>query len=363
MTQVLIPSSPGGLPPTEITLAAALKAGGYATACVGKWHLGCRPPFMPLDHGFDSYLGLPYSNDMSPWTQPDNPTFKDAGPHPLYRNREVISRGEPDQSQLTKMYTQEAIQFIRSQAKERPFFLYLAHTFPHVPLAASEDFKGKSRRGLYGDTVEEIDWSTGEVMKALKDAGVDRETLVVFTSDNGPWLGKKLEGGSPGPFSEGKVSTWEGGFREPAIFRWPGKIPAGKTSYAFMTAMDLFTTFLTLGGLPVPHDRPIDGMDLAPVLFENGPGREALLFYYFGEEAWAVRKGPWKLHRKTVRPSETEKWGNWPVTVHDPPLLFNVESDPGEKYDAAASHPDVVAELTGLLDRRVAEVRPGVLQR
>jgi arylsulfatase A-like enzyme len=318
---------------------------------------------MPLDHGFDSYLGLPYSNDMSPWAQPDNPTFKDAGPHPLYRNREIISRGEPDQSQLTKMYTQEAIQFIRAQANKHPFFLYLAHTFPHVPLAASRDFKGRSRRGLYGDTVEEIDWSTGEVLKALKEAGVDRETLVVFTSDNGPWLGKKLEGGSPGPFSEGKVSTWEGGFREPAIFRWPGKISAGKTSYAFMTAMDLFPTFLKLGGLPVPHDRPIDGVDLAPVLFENGPGRDALLFYYFGEEAWAVRKGPWKLHRKTVRPSESEKWGNWPVTVHDPPLLFNVDADPGEKYDAAGSHPDVVVELTRLLDRRASEVRPAVLQR
>ncbi len=366
LTQVLIPKSTGGLVATEITIADALKKAGYATACIGKWHLGWQRPFLPLNHGFDYYFGLAYANDMSPWAQPDNPTFNGDPPHMLFRNFDLINKPneEPDQSQLTQWYTDESLKFIREQVKKKmPFFLYLAHTFPHVPLAASGKFKGKSRRGLYGDTLEEIDWSSGEVFKALKDLGIDRDTLVMFTSDNGPWIGRKLDGGSPGPFTEGKVSTWEGGFREPAIFRWPGKIPAGVTTPAFATAMDLFTTFIKLGGGKVPTDRPIDGVDISPVLFQNDPGRAPLMFYYFGEEVWAVRQGPWKIHRKTVNPAATEKWGNWPVTEHNPPLLFNVDTDPGEKYNVAAAHPEIVAGLLKRIEQHNAAMKPGALQK
>ncbi len=364
MTQVLIPKSKGGLPATEITLGDALKKAGYATACIGKWHLGSLKEHLPLNHGFDYYFGLPYSNDMSPWAQPTNHTFDGDPPHPLYRNFEVISRGEPDQSQLTRWYTDEALKFIRTQAgKKKPFFLYLAHTFPHVPLAASGQYKGKSRRGLYGDTVEEIDGSCGEVFKTLKELGLDDNTLVMFTSDNGPWIGQKLDGGSPGPFTEGKVSTWEGGFREPAIFRWPGKIPAGVTTRAFATAMDLLPTLVGLAGGEVPGDREIDGVDLAPVLFKNEPGREPLMFYYFNAEVWAVRKGPWKIHLKTVYPAASKKWGDWPVTEHNPPLLFNVDEDPGEKYNVAEAHPEIVAELAKLIEQHKAATKPGVSQK
>ncbi len=364
MTRVLIPKSPGGLPGSEITLAEALRTAGYATACVGKWHLGSQRAYLPLNHGFDSYFGIPYSNDMSPWAQPGNPTFTGDPPHPLMRNFEVTNQDEPDQSQLTRWYTGESLKFIREQAaKKKPFFLYLAHTFPHVPLAASDPFKGRSRRGLYGDTVEELDASCGEIFATLKQLELDRDTLVVFTSDNGPWLGKREDGGSPGPFTEGKVSTWEGGFRAPAIVRWPGKIPAGATTHAFATAMDLFPTFVALAGGKLPADRELDGADLAPVLFKNEAGREPLLYYHFNEEVWAVRKGPWKLHLKTVQPAASAKWGDWPVTEHRPPLLFNVESDPAEKFDLAAAHPEIVAELQGLIERHNTAMKPGVVQK
>ena len=325
---MLIPKSTGGISESEITVAQALREAGYATACIGKWHLGRQREYLPGNHGFDYYFGIPYSNDMSPWAQPDNPTFTGDPPHPLIRNFEVTNTMEPDQSQLTKWYTEESLKFVRAQVgKKKPFFLYLAHTFPHVPLDASEDFKGRSRRGLYGDTVEEIDLPSVRIryFEALKELGIDENTLVVFSSDNGPWIGQKLAGGSPGPFSEGKVSTWEGGFREPFLLaRWPGKIPAGVTTRAFATAMDLFRTFVNLAGGRVPADREMDGADLAPVLFQNAPGREPLMFYYFNEEIWAVRKGPWKVHLKTVTPSQTAKWGDWPVTEHNPPLLFQL---------------------------------------
>ncbi|MGH9840410.1 MAG: sulfatase family protein, partial [Blastocatellia bacterium] len=259
VTRVLIPKSTGGLPESEVTIAETLGDAGYATMCVGKWHLGSRRPHLPLNHGFDHYYGIPYSNDMSPWAQPDNPTFNGDPPHPLLRDFEVTNREEPDQTQLTRLYTDESVKFIREQAKKKkPFFLFLAHTFPHVPLYASASFKGKSRRGLYGDTVEEIDASCGDILRALKELGIERETLVVFTSDNGPWIGKKLDGGSPGPFNEGKVSTWEGGFRVPFIARWPGRIAAGVTTRAFATAMDLFPTFVNLAGGKAPADRVMD---------------------------------------------------------------------------------------------------------
>lgn len=365
VTRVVIPKSPGGLPASEVTMAEMLREAGYATMCVGKWHLGARHEHLPLQHGFDRYFGIPYSNDMSPWAQPENPTFNGDPPHPLYRDNEITNPdSEPDQTQLTRQYTDESLAFIRQQVKARkPFFLYLAHTFPHVPLFASAGFKGKSRRGLYGDTIEEMDAATGELLRSLRELGVERNTLVIFTSDNGPWLGKKLDSGSSGPFKEGKVSTWEGGFRVPFIARWPGRIPSGVTNMAFATAMDLMPTFAALAGAKLPRDRELDGVDLAPVLLRNETGREPEMYYYFNDEAWAVRRGPWKLHLKTVSPASIAGWGNWPVTEHNPPLLYNVETDPGETIDQAGEHPRVVAELKALLARHVASVKPGPSQR
>ncbi len=363
LTRVLIPNSTGGLPDREYTLAEALKDRGYSTACVGKWHLGSQRRYLPRNHGFDSYFGIPYSNDMSPATQPGNPTFTDAPPTPLIRGFEPTNDDEPDQGQLTKQYTEEAIRFVRQHAGKRPFFLYLVHTMPHVPVSSSEAFRGKSRRGRYGDAVEELDWSCGAILDALKGLGVERETLVVFTSDNGPWLGQKQDGGSAGPFREGKVSTWEGGFRVPMIARWPGKIPPGGSTAAFGTAMDLFVTGLSLVGGAVPTDRPIDGADLAPVLFEGHPGREPLFFYYFEDDLWAVRKGPWKLHRKTTDPASATSWGKWVVEVHDPPLLFNLDVDPSERHDLAKAQPEIVSELTRMIGRQEADMIPGEPQR
>jgi len=364
VTQVLIPSSTGGLPKEEITLAEILRERGYATAWIGKWHLGWQDQYLPGNHGFDYYFGIPYSNDMSPETQPGNPVFKEAPPTPLIRNSTTTNmEREPDQRLLTKQYTEEAIKFIKSAGKEKPFLLYLAYTMPHVPLYASEEFVGKSRRGLYGDTVEEIDWSYGQIANALKSAGIDSNTMVVFTSDNGPWLNKKLYGGSAGPFFEGKVSTWEGGFRVPAIFRWPNRIKAGVTTAAFGTTMDLFTTFVRIAGGRLPADREIDGVDLSPVLLANEAGREALLFYYFGTEMWAIRKGPWKVHFKTTRPASVSVWGQWKVEEHSPPLLFNVEEDPGEQVNRAASERTLVEELSRVAERHRTLIVPGKIQR
>jgi arylsulfatase len=364
LSKVLIPSSTGGLPADEITLAEALHDVGYATACIGKWHLGWQREYLPGNHGFERYFGIPYSNDMSPAVQPGNPVFKDSPPHPLIRDITVTNPDhEPDQRLLTGQYTEESLKFIREHAGKKPFFLYLAHTMPHVPLFAGAEFAGRSRRGLYGDTIEEIDDSCGRIFAELARLGIEEKTLVIFTSDNGPWLAKGLDGGSAGPFFEGKVSTWEGGFRVPAIFSWPGKIDAGVTTAAFGTTMDVFPTLIKLAGGMVPTDRPVDGRDLAGVLLENVPGREPEMYYYFDEALWAVRKGPWKVHFKTTNPSSVQVWGAWEVEEHDPPLLFNVEHDPGERHNMAAAHPEVVRDLTRLAKQHTDEVEPGPPQR
>jgi arylsulfatase A len=363
LTRVLEPRSTGGLPAGEVTLAEALHSQGYATACVGKWHLGWQREYLPTNHGFDSYFGIPYSNDMSPATQPGNPVFKDAPPTPLLRDLAVTNAEEPDQRELTRRYTDEALAFMRKHAGKRPFFLYLAHNMPHVPVYAGASFAGKSRRGRYGDAVEELDDSCGQILDALKALGIERDTLVVFLSDNGPWLSKRQDGGSAGPFREGKVSTWEGGFRVPFLARWPGTVPAGVTTPAFATSMDLFRTCLALTGTPPPADRPLDGVDLSAVLLANAPGREARFFYYFGDEIWGVRRGPWKLHLKTTDPASVVTWGQWVIQAHNPPLLFDVETDPGETTDQAKDHPEVVSELLALIERERADVSPGPAQR
>jgi len=350
--RVLFPDSTGGLPSSEITIAEALKAKGYATAAVGKWHLGHRPPYLPTNNGFDSFFGLPYSNDMDglPGSKWQDPQWKDWNV-PLMRNEEIVERPAV-QTTLTRRYTEEAVKIIKAN-REKPFFLYLAHTMPHTPLFASEEAAGKSARGRYGDVVEELDGSVGQVLAAIRAEGLEKKTLVVFTSDNGPWLIRNLEGGSAGLLNEGKGSTWDGGMREPGIFWWPGRIPAGKVTSELACTMDLFVTSLKLAGAEVPADRPIDGVDLSPVLFGTGPGLRQSFVYYRDTTAWAIRKGPWKMH-VTTRAS----YGKDAAVNHDPPLLFNLAQDPSEKFNVSAKHPGLVSEMRKLLADHQATVTP-----
>ncbi len=358
LTRVLSPFSTGGVPDSEILLAEALKEAGYSTAIVGKWHLGWQKQFLPARHGFDHYFGIPYSNDMSPPTNPAQ-RWQTAPPTPLLRGDSVIEQ-EPDQTQITRRYTEEATGWIRVQARSRrPFFLYLPHTMVHTPLHASKRFQGASGRGLYGDVLEELDWSVGEVLRAIREEGADDNTLVMFSSDNGPWLIQKQAGGSAGLLREGKGSTWEGGVREPFIARWPGRIPAGVVSHAFGSTMDLFPTCVKLAGGAPPAGRVIDGEDLGPALFDKRQDREAMMFHYADTEVHAVRKGPWKLHLATQSPESNRPQSE----KQNPPLLFHLLHDPSEKYNVADSHPHVVKDLLALVERHKAEMKPGDLQR
>jgi len=349
--RVLFPNSAGGLPDGEITIAEGLKSRGYATAMVGKWHLGHLPQYLPTRQGFESWFGLPYSNDMDrlPAPKPGEPKWTQYNV-PLMRNEEIVER-PADQTTLTRRYTEEALKIIKSN-REKPFFLYLAHAMPHVPLFAGEAFAGKSARGLYGDVIEEIDWSVGQVLAAIRAEGIEKKTLVVFSSDNGPWLIMKENGGSAGLLQEGKGSTWEGGMREPAIFWWPGKIAAGVVTSEIGCTMDIFTTALKLGGAELPADRSIDGIDLSPVLFGTGPGRQVMV-YYRDTTAYAIRKGRYKAHIRTQ-----SGYGKDPATKHDPPLLFDLGVDPSERFDVAKAHPEVVADLLKALADHEAGVKP-----
>jgi len=342
--RVLFPDSIGGLPADEITLAEALKAQGYATACVGKWHLGHLPQYLPTRNGFDSYFGIPYSNDMRAWDDRSKMA-------PLMRDEKVIEV-PADQTTLTRRYTEEAVAFIRTN-KDRPFFLYMPHTFPHVPLFRSERFAGKSLRGLYGDVVEELDWSVGEVLDALRQLKIDGRTMVAFTSDNGPWLIMKLNGGSAGLLREGKGCTYEGGMREPTVFWWPGRIPAGTVVTDLGSTMDLFTTAAKLAGAAVPDDRVIDGVDLSAALFGRGHSPRKTMFYYRNRELFAVRKGPYKAHFIT-QPA----YGKGEKVAHDPPELYHLEHDPGEKFDVSKQKPDVVADLIREAELHKKTVKP-----
>jgi arylsulfatase A len=344
--KVLRDNAAQGLPPDEITIAEILKTRGYATGIVGKWHLGHLPQFLPMRQGFDEWYGLPFSHDMRMTVARDNgydtAAYYDPKPEywdvPLVRNGETIER-PVDHRTLTKRYTEEAVKFIEAH-KDRPFFLYFAHNMPHIPLARSADYVGHSAAGIYGDVVEEIDWSAGRIVDALRAAGIDRRTLVVFTSDNGPWLPFKTHAGSAGPLRAGKGTTWEGGVRTPAIFWWPGTIKPGVVTDVG-SAMDLLVTAARLAGAAPPGDRPIDGVDLGAVLTGGGHAPARTLFYYWDSELRAVRKGPWKAHFIT-----SGAYGDGEARAeHNPPLLFNVADDPGERYNVAASHADVISDL------------------
>lgn len=353
--RVLRNNSAGGLPADEVTLAQALKKLGYATGCIGKWHLGHLPQYLPPQRGFDHYFGMPYSNDMNP--APGSPKGKDRffeentdyWQTPLIRGDKIVEQ-KPDQRQLTRRYTEEALGFIRKN-KEQPFFLYFPHTFPHVPLFASNGFRGKSPAGIYGDVVEELDWSVGQIMDLLRKEALDQNTLVVFTSDNGPWLIFNQHGGSAGPFREGKGSTWEGGMRVPGIFWWPGHIPAGGTQHQTACNMDLFTTCITLAGGKTPTDRVIDGIDLSPVLFGGGTV-ERPFFYYRGQQLYAVRLGPWKIHYIT-----RSGYGQEAPAMHNPPLVFHLPSDPGEKFDVGAKNAKIIADAAQAVERHRSKLK------
>lgn len=354
--RVLFPQSPGGLPPGEITIAEALRERGYATAHVGKWHLGLNPGSRPNDQGFDYSLELPYSNDMDPrpGLTPDakkSPTPPlDGWNVPLLLNGGIIER-PADQRTLTRRYTEAVVSFIEREST-RPFFIYLAHSFPHTPVFASAGFAGRSPRGIYGDAVEEIDWSVGHILDALREHGLAENTLVVFTSDNGPWLAMNQQGGSAGPLRNGKGTTWEGGFRVPAIAWWPGKIAPAVTREVAHT-MDLFTTSLAFAGISPPSDRPIDGIDLRGLLLrgEALPGRP--FFYHRSEHVVAVRLGRFKLHRYTFPDFNT------PHAAREPgPFLYDLGIDPEERFNVASAHPGIVAQLEALMVQRESEARP-----
>lgn len=349
--RVLFPDSAGGLPASEITLARALKELGYATACVGKWHLGHLPEYLPTGHGFDLYYGIPYSNDMDNVSGRPNLeiAFEPRVEYwnvPLMRNEEIVEQ-PADQRTITRRYTEEAVRFIRTH-KERPFFLYLAHTMPHIPLFVSEEFEGKSLAGLYGSVVEEIDWSVGRLLDTLREENLAEHTLVVFTSDNGPWLLYETHGGSAGLLRGGKGGTFEGGMRVPGVFWWPGRLNPGVVTDMGST-LDLFPTFVKLAGASLPENRVLDGFDLSPLLFGTGTGLRDHMLFYRGEQIWAVRLGPYKAHFTTREP----EYGPADVVHHDPPLLYHVEHDPSERHNLAAEHPDVLDAIR----RRVDEHR------
>lgn len=346
--RVLFPDSKNGLPASEITLAEQMKKAGYATACVGKWHLGHKKEFLPTSNGFDYYFGIPYSNDMdniTPFRGPagymefwKSEARKDIKSFnvPLMRNTEIVER-PADQHTITKRYTEESIKFMKDN-KNKPFFLYLAYNLPHVPLFASKEFQGKSARGPYGDTVEEIDYSVGQILTALKETKLDKNTIVVFTSDNGPWLIMNDEGGSAGLLRNGKGSTWEGGMREPCIIWSPGNIkPAIITGLG--TTMDLYTTFSKMAGVEIPNDRVVDGVDLTDVLLKGHDSPRQDMFYYRGDLLYAVRVGDYKAHFITQDAYGPDK------SEHNPPLLYNLNIDPSEKYDIAAANPDIIKKI------------------
>jgi len=335
-----------------------LKRAGYATACVGKWHLGHLPQYLPTRHGFDSYFGIPYSNDMDRVADPKlkkeifaDPVVKSWNV-PLMRNDKVIER-PADQHTLTKRYTEEASAFIKAN-KERPFFLYLPHTMPHVPLFASKAFAGKSKRGLYGDVVEELDWSVGQVLDLLRSEGIAQNTIVIFTSDNGPWLIFGLQGGSAGLLRDGKGSTWEGGMRVPCIMTWPGQIPPASTNPDIVSSLDLLPTLTKLAGGKAPADRVLDGYDIAPTLLGKGKSPRDTMFFYRDTSLFALRKGPYKAHFVTQ-----EAYGGGKPVKHDPPLLYHLDRDPSEKHDVAKDHPKIVADLLKIREAHEAKMVPG----
>lgn len=338
---VLHPTDTSGLSESETTLAQVLKQAGYQTSCIGKWHLGTEEKYLPTRRGFDEYFGIPYSNDQ--W------------PSLLMQNEKVIEN-PVELMFLTARYTEKAVHFIR-RSKGKPFFLYMPHTFPHVPLAASPAFKGKSPMGLYGDTIEEIDWSVGRILQELTDNGLDNNTLVIFSSDNGPW-----HQGSPGRLRGRKGDTFEGGMRVPFVARFPGRIPEGKTITELATTLDIMPTLAGLAGAPLPKN-PLDGVDIWPLLSGTAPTAARQAFLYF--DNWnlqCIRAGNWKLHMARYNspayvPEPKVGRVNYPLLR---PELYDLSVDPAESSDMSAQNPAVVTRLRALADRILPTLPPEV---
>jgi arylsulfatase A-like enzyme len=361
--RVLFPDSANGLPLSEVTIPELLKTAGYTTAMVGKWHLGHREQFLPVKHGFDSYWGIPYSNDMD--GQKGFPGYRKSGVEdpnyvapieqfnvPVIQDTTVVER-PANQHTITSRYSRRAVDFIKAN-HEKPFFLYLAHSLPHIPLYAGKDHLGKSRRGIYGDVIEEIDAGVGEILKTLTELGIDRNTLVVFTSDNGPWLPFETHGGSAGLLRQGKGTTFEGGMREPTIFWQPGTLPSG-VQMEMGATMDLLPTFCSLAGVEPPMDRVLDGHDLSPLLHgETVKGPRDVVHYWREAELFAIRVGPWKAHFITQGCYGV----GTPKQTHETPELYHLDTDPSEKYNVAHLHPDVVARLTKIAEEHKDSIEP-----
>jgi arylsulfatase A-like enzyme len=370
---VLFPAEHHGLPTDEITIANVLRERGYATACIGKWHLGWDEPFRPKRHGFDEYFGLPYSNDSTEWGVGE-PFMQvmGLGPLPLIDGN-TVAEAPVDQSSLTQRYTARAVEFVRKNY-ERPFFLYLPHTMPHIPQYASPQFAGRSKAGLYGDVVEELDWSVGVLLDLLRELKIDDRTLVIFTSDNGAPArpqqqaaktakaakgGSRFPGrdlaGSNGPLRSGKGTTFEGGIRVPAIAWWPTTLAAGRTITEPISTLDLLPTFATLTGTKLPADRVFDGCDVSQLLLRDEPQPPRTLYHYFGSQLQAVREGKWKLFLPIEQLPENRLPSLW--FVHQPelfarqhrlwpkPTLYDLSADVAEANDVAAENPTIVQRL------------------
>lgn len=376
------PNSKVGIHDQEMTLAQLVKQRGYTTGMFGKWHLGDSPQFLPVRHGFDEYFGLPYSNDMWPLhpnfvnLPPDKKKAKRGYPAlPMIEGDKVVipDVGHKEQNQLTTWYTEHAVKFIEKN-KAQPFLLYVAHNMPHVPLHVSDKFRGKSERGLYGDVIEEIDWSVGQILAALKQNGLVENTWVIFTSDNGPWLSYGSHGGSAAPLREGKGTNWEGGTREPCIMRWPGKIPAGTESWDMFMTIDLFPTIAKLIEAKLP-ERAIDGLDVWPIISRQ-PGAKnphrAYWFYYENNQLQAVTTGDgrWKLqlpHTYRTLGGKPGGLDGMPAPYEnrklEKPELYDLVKDISETTDVAAGHPEIIAQLEAEAEKARAELGDSLSNR
>ncbi len=345
---VYFPGQSVGLNPSEVTVAERLKEKGYATQMVGKWHLGDQPEFLPTRQGFDHYLGIPYSNDMLKKSAETKVPVV-----PLLRDEKIVELMDGEgQRRLVELYTKEAIDFI-GRNKERPFYLYYAHNAVHTPIYPGAAFAGKSQNGRFGDWVEEVDWSVGQVLEALRSQGLDKDTLVVFTSDNGPWLTKGADGGSAGPLRGGKGSTWEGGVRVPTLAWWPGRVPAGSVNDAVAATIDLLPTFVSLAGGTVPATPVIDGRDITPILLGQSKESAREAHYYFASyDLHAVRQGRWKL----ALAAQPEGMGKQADKTPPGLRLYDLDAEIGERTDVAARHPEIVAKLKALADKMEAEI-------